>query len=168
LDVIVDEEGALSESGERLDEIVIEIQDEPGEHYYALQGEVDYRYVDENNDTISGYYSVWLESNDPILSYAEVDRRGALICSDGAFNGNTYRFATYTWEDLPIGLMSGSKLRIRVTSLSRDAFLYYRSLDQYWGADGNPFAEPVTVHSNIENGYGIFGLGHTRVFSVDL
>lgn len=168
LDVSVEEEGALSDSGERLDEVIIEIRDEPGEHYYALQGELAYQYVDENNDTIAGYYSVWLESNDPILSYAEVDGRGALICSDGAFNGNTYRFATYTWEDLPIGLMSGNQLRIRVTSLSRDAFLYYRSLEQYREADGNPFAEPVTVHSNIENGYGIFGLGHTRVFSVDL
>ncbi|MCR9099273.1 MAG: DUF4249 domain-containing protein [bacterium] len=168
LDVRVEEEGALSEDGFRQDEIIIEIQDEPGEHYYALQAEVGYQYVDENNDTIAGYYSVWLESNDPILSYAEVDRRGALICSDGAFNGNTYRFATYTWEDLPIGLMPRSQLRIRVTSLSRDAFLYYRSLRQYWEAEGNPFAEPVTVHSNIENGYGIFGLGHTRVFSVDL
>lgn len=168
LDVSVVEEGALSEDGERLDEIVIEIRDEPGDHYYALQAEVEYRYIDENQDTIAGYSSVWLETNDPILSYAEVDRRGGLICSDGAFNGGTYRFATFTWEDLPIGQTSGSQLRVRVTSLSRDAYLYLRSLEQYRNADGNPFAEPVTVHSNIENGYGIFGLGHTTIYDVDL
>lgn len=168
LEVTVEEDGALSEDGTRLDEVVIEIRDEPGAHYYALQAEVEERYVDENNDTIIGSYSIWLESNDPILSYAEVNRRGALVCSDGAFDGTTYRFATFTWETLPIGGNSGRRLKVRVTSLSRDAYLYYRSLTQYREADGNPFAEPVTVHSNIENGYGIFGLGHTTVYELEL
>jgi len=168
LEVTVEEDGALSEDGARLDEIVIEIQDEPGAHYYALQAEVEERYLDGNNDTIVSSYSIWLDSNDPILTYAEVDRRGALVCSDGAFDGTTYRFATFTWESLPFGESSNRLLKVRVTSLSRDAYLYYRSLAQYREADGNPFAEPVTVHSNIENGYGIFGLGHTTVFKVEL
>lgn len=168
LEVMVEEDGALSEDGTRLDEIVIEIQDEPGAHYYALQAEVEERYLDGNNDTIVGSYSIWLDTNDPILTYAEVNRQGALVCSDGAFDGTTYRFATFTWESLPFGESSNSLLKVRVTSLSRDAFLYYRSLAQYREADGNPFAEPVTVHSNIENGYGIFGLGHTTVFKVEL
>ena len=167
IEVTVEEDGALSDGSGRQDEIVIEIQDEPGVHYYALQAEVEEWFVDLNGDTLTGYYSVWLQSNDPILTYADVNRRGALICSDGAFDGTSYRFVTSTWDDLPIG-RDNSRLKIRVTSLSRDAYLYFLSLEQFREADGNPFAEPVTVHSNIEDGYGIFGLGNTSIYKLDL
>lgn len=129
LDVLVEEEGVLSEDGVWLDEIVIEIKDEFGEYYYVLQGELEYQYVDENNDIIVGYYSVWLEFNDFIFFYVEVDCRGVLICLDGVFNGNIYCFVIYIWEDLLIGFMLGSKLWIWVMSLLWDVFLYYCFLD---------------------------------------
>ncbi len=40
--------------------------------------------------------------------------------------------------------------------MNRSGYLYRRSIDDYENAQGDPFAEPVQVYSNIENGYGIF------------
>lgn len=41
-------------------------------------------------------------------------------------------------------------------SLSPDFYKYIISLNKYNDANGNPFAEPVMVFSNVENGIGIF------------
>ena len=47
---------------------------------------------------------------------------------------------------------------------SKDLYLYEttRSLNQ--DAQGNPFAEPVLVHSNMEGGYGVFTLHNSTVY----
>ena len=166
LSAAVEPDGALGPEGERLDEITIEVEDAPGEHYYALQARLETKQVDFFGDTVIQGYPIYMETNDPILSYASIEGISALLCSDDAFNSSTYRFLAYTYEQLPVE-EENRWLSVRVISLSRDAFLYLRSLQQYRDSDGNPFAEPVTVHSNISDGYGIFGLGHTATLRVD-
>jgi hypothetical protein len=47
---------------------------------------------------------------------------------------------------------------VHLVHISREKYVYLRSLYQYQNADGNPFAEPVTVQGNFEGGVGLFSL----------
>ncbi len=88
-------------------------------------------------------------------------KKEVLIASDLHADGSV---ATYI-----IGLPDIEQLRmynehpeatatLRLKSISRDRYLYAKSYRDYNQSDDNPFAEPVTVHSNIENGFGIFSI----------
>jgi hypothetical protein len=44
-----------------------------------------------------------------------------------------------------------------VETLSKEFFLFSRSLEQQDLVQDNPFAEPVPVYSNVAGGLGIFG-----------
>ncbi len=46
---------------------------------------------------------------------------------------------------------------VKVASLSEDLYKYKVTYANYLNAQGSPFAEPVRVYSNVENGFGIFG-----------
>ncbi len=55
----------------------------------------------------------------------------------------------------------GSKLKLQVSNLSKELYDYERSLGKFNDADGNPFAEPAPVLSNVKNGLGCFA-GYNR------
>ena len=55
----------------------------------------------------------------------------------------------------------GSKLKLQVSNLSKELYDYERSLGKFYDADGNPFAEPAPVFSNVKNGLGCFA-GYNR------
>jgi hypothetical protein len=44
----------------------------------------------------------------------------------------------------------------RLYSITEDYFKYIQTLNQYYKSYDNPLSDPVLVHSNITNGYGIF------------
>ncbi len=46
---------------------------------------------------------------------------------------------------------------VKVASLSEDLYKYKVTYANYLNTQGSPFAEPVRVYSNVENGFGIFG-----------
>ena len=48
---------------------------------------------------------------------------------------------------------------INLFNISKDYYTYIKSISLYNSNFGNPFAEPVTVYSNIKNGRGIIGAG---------
>ncbi len=150
--------GTFSSDGDRVDAIEIEFQDPAGEeNYYAFSGMQRVAYF---NGQDTSYYDsgIYLDSNDPLVSYGTAE---LLLLSDAAFNGNTYKVLLYSYNELQEGV-----IKIQLLSLSRDTYLYHRSLNNYYDAVDNPFAEPVNVHQNIENGYGIFGLA--GVSEIDL
>lgn len=62
------------------------------------------------------------------------------------------QFGPYTKE-------SSSVILVRLTTLSNHYAQFLKSSDQYVVNEDNPFAEPVEIYSNVENGYGIFALG---------
>ena len=53
--------------------------------------------------------------------------------------------------------------RIRVVRPSPDLANYLRSVEAYYNAQGNPFAEPTSIQGNIPDGFGIFGLGNEAI-----
>lgn len=57
---------------------------------------------------------------------------------------------------------------IDILHCNRDFYLYNRSLRQAGNTNGNPFADPVLIHNNIEGGFGCFGAYYRnrRILSV--
>lgn len=69
------------------------------------------------------------------------------------FRGKERYFTLYADSKFGEG---DEQLMIRVTTLSSDLYEYLKSYHKQQAIQGNPFAQPVQVYSNIRNGYGIF------------
>ncbi|NUO01818.1 MAG: DUF4249 domain-containing protein [Saprospiraceae bacterium] len=153
-------DGGISPDGERVDEIKVTIEDVGGEkNYYALDLIEGWFEIDQNGDTIFQTYSSYIETNDPVLSPG---KPYALVFSDEAFDGGRYTARAFKY-----GNTGGDGFAVvRVYQLTRDAFLYARSFFQFWDSNGNPFAEPVTVHGNVTGGYGAFILSNYLEFRI--
>jgi len=89
-------------------------------------------------------------------------------------NKNGVLFSDEQLDGLPLNLQFQTVLDQELTgdnpqivgelrTISRDYYLYYTSLTRQLENKDRPFAEPVLVFNNIENGLGIFaGFNHTR------
>lgn len=140
-------EGGVNPDGNRVNTLDLEFQDPAGEdNYYLLEA---YAVV---VDSFSGNYEYFLQINTEDALVEEYN--GGLIFRDGPLDGKKYTLKTYFSDNLHE--QPGSRLAIRLRSISRDRYLFLRTLDLYGNAQNNPFAEPVVVHNNIEGGVGIF------------
>lgn len=45
---------------------------------------------------------------------------------------------------------------LRFSQIDYESYLFWRSVDYQNNSGGNPFAEPINLQSNVNNGYGIF------------
>tara|TARA_B110000858_G_scaffold34827_1_gene38930 strand:+ start:573 stop:1478 length:906 start_codon:yes stop_codon:yes gene_type:complete len=57
-------------------------------------------------------------------------------------------------------------LRLYLHNISKSYYYYRTSLELYQSASGNPFAQPVQVYSNIENGFGVFAGSQISIFDL--
>jgi len=48
-------------------------------------------------------------------------------------------------------------IEVHVSSITPEAYNFYLSRRRYYDSDGNPFAEPAPLASNVRSGYGLFG-----------
>ena len=147
-----EQDGTIDPTGEKVDEFSITFDDPPGEeNYYLLRVSYIEQYVEWTGDTIRYEGMIYLDSNDPITGYSEQ----GLIFTDKAFDGNEYTINAWNY-----GWFEQVELfNVELINITRDGYLYLRSLENYYNSVDNPFAQPATVFSNIENGYGIFALG---------
>jgi len=104
----------------------------------------------QTEDTLEYIYPVYIFSDDALFSEDGVD---GVIFDDKLINGNqvklTLKGFDYNKND--------SRYYLILRVLSEDLYRYKvtASLQQY--SSGDPFAQPVHVHNNITNGFGIFG-----------
>lgn len=77
------------------------------------------------------------------------------LFSDATFNGGQCIFDASTYN--PAQSTDSTIVVVSLMSLSEDYFKYKLSLEKYQETAGDPFAQPVQVYSNVENGFGIFG-----------
>jgi hypothetical protein len=94
---------------------------------------------------------IWFNSDDVIIE----DQWQSAIFSDELIDGETYslRFSIDKWS------LYGDSITVffDLISIDRNAYLYYLSFARHMWNQGDPFAEPVVVYTNIENGIGVFG-----------
>ena len=65
-------------------------------------------------------------------------------------------------------IQPGTQVWITLSSVSYDRYLFEQSYSIYQNAQNNPFAEPVILHNNIKNGFGIFTTAAESTFTFKL
>lgn len=155
----VDIAGGIDQFGDPADIIEIRFRDPAGvQNYYEAGGFMNIRMQSFFDTTIIEEYTnpFYFESNDPNFSDGEI-ANGTL--SDLAFDGQEYllRLQNYNWfgTDNPQTEISGV---IFFNSVTAEYATYLNSLNDYYEAENNPFAEPVLLYSNMSGGLGTFGL----------
>ncbi|MCF6352609.1 MAG: DUF4249 domain-containing protein [Cyclobacteriaceae bacterium] len=119
-------------------------------------------------DSLYSYQKLYLQSRDPGLEDFQSYGQNILF-NDELFNGSTYKMNVLSsiWIDSDYPDENQYTYFVTVKNTSDSYYLYELSSQlQYW-VDGDPFAQPVTVYNNIENGFGIFSAYNTAVFKVE-
>ncbi len=75
------------------------------------------------------------------------------ILADKSFNGNAYRFRTYSYPQI---YSSQTFLSFELHNLTKDAYDFEKSYEVYNNSKDNFLSEPTTLFSNVKNGYGVF------------
>lgn len=131
-------------------------------NYYFIKVMVTYKsyWFDEFGNMIDSVYNIYPESigsND--LNVENLDENNSkameLYVKDNLINGKTTEIDLY----LNYFLFQHSEytnITIFFASSSKEYYLHKISKNKYDATQGNPFAEPVIIYSNIKNGIGIF------------
>jgi hypothetical protein len=153
-------------------EVSFTFTDLPGRNYYSFElfGESTLdTFIQANGDT-SFYESepaiYGTTITDPSLSSGL--NGGGIYIDDSFFDGKEYmvkfRFVVYNISSSQESLEENLKFKWNVHS--EDSYFYNVSLQNYFSSgDFGPFSEPVSVHTNIEGGLGIFAGINTKTFS---
>jgi hypothetical protein len=142
--------------------IRIKFPDDPKvKNYYQLFVESGYERVNLETGEKKFYYnSIPLESADPDIYSQSIQIHNSFLIKDILFNGKEAELV-YKSE---FGLNGNAGIRVLLRTVSEDFYKYKSTtLVQEETAD-NPFAQPVNVYKNIENGFGIFAGYSTSVY----
>lgn len=90
------------------------------------------------------------------------DEGRSVMFNDFIFDGQDYK-VNADFQDWDAKL--GKVYEFQLVSLTKNGHLYRKSVEEYQNASGDPFAEPVRIYSNIENGLGIFAAFSTSTYS---
>lgn len=164
-------DGAVDRYGDRGDEVTIQFKDPSGEkNYYSLYISATYPFEGPDTSFVIAKYYVYVSPVDPLL-----EDLNDLYLTDASFDGEMYttRISIQLMEAGTIDIegaknLAAEKIIIGLTSISKDKYLFEKTLSAYQNNEDNPFAEPVVIHENVEGGSGIFTLSVTDEFPVDL
>ncbi len=179
------EDSLITDRNVVVDEIRLIFDDPANEqNYYEVSVyrfvvQIQPRYDDENNfidnDTVRYFSPIYLRSDDPAIAGGESDPlEGSsdffgtdLLFNDDFFNGKQYSLR-FRPEQYGFYDDSEPQLYVILRTIDEAQYRYLRSVDLQYENEGNPFAEPVQVYSNVENGYGIVAGSSASRVVVDL
>ena len=91
-----------------------------------------------------------------------MDYGSGYILSDETFNGKEYKIAINIREYQD----EADYLIVLWRNISRDLYLYTRSTSSR-NEELEGFSEPVSIHNNVSNGLGIFGLRTEQLYELE-
>lgn len=151
-------------------EIQLTFTDPPGEDHYSLA--IDYQ------DAYSESYTCFSSSDPAFLvdgnyDFGGEDENGTVtLCNEAYFTDisfqGTKKTITVNLLELPTDFILDAKFIFRLRHLSSDYYDYLVSSSLQYDNNGNPFSEPVTVFSNIQNGFGVFAGLSVSFVEIDL
>ncbi len=154
--------GGFNENEQNRDKITLEFQDPAGSSEYYI---VNILLLVTNRFGSSYYQYIGLRTRDPIAE----DNRDGLLIAGNSFDGKKYSLNCSTRVQKEwFSNGNTAKLYVVLSSITKDEFFYKKSLYEYYESSSNPFAEPVIVRSNVENGYGFFGIRAVSKFEFQL
>lgn len=152
--------------------ISIWLDDPPGEDYYGLSAMNKYTFYGEERDTATYEHGIYLNSEDPV--FGDQDNRQRLIFDDVLFDGKTKRIDLNASVGSPqCGPQSDHcnqkvEVTLYIRKLSKEYYQYRETEMLQDQLSENPFAEPVPVFENIENGLGIFAGFRESVYPIEI
>lgn len=129
-------------------------------NYYAVSIVFYASFTDPETGEEAFYEAPYFTTKEIVTVNGEQDVDGQkwgmeFFFSDETFNGQSFEFTGRHYLDE--WAEPGSFYVVSLKSLSEDLYKYKLSYSNYLSVDGSPFAEPVQVYSNIQDGFGIFG-----------
>ncbi len=152
--------------GDKLEELIINFDDPSGSNYYQIR--VAYEQVYKNGNIV---YNTPYEITTSISGdgpFSDQDRN--ILFNDVSFNGKPYKLRLGIGGSNQFGSdVVTTALLVQLSSITKDAFLYEKSLAEYYRSEGNPFgAEPSQINTNFTNGYGLFQIRRNSTFRIKL
>ncbi len=148
--------------------------DPPGEdNFYMLeviQAEeffIDYIFDPETGDFVPDtvwfeepfFFPITMNTSDQVIASENDSFLGESLAfgdqfffSDDLFEGSTREFVVRVSAPFP-----GARYILRLSTLSEAYYRYRVTVRRFVNTNGDPFAEPVLVFSNVEGGLGVFG-----------
>ena len=90
-----------------------------------------------------------------------------IFFSDATFDGKETLIRITSFSYTP-GRTSEPHILVRVYSYPKAYYLYLKSRVIYGNAEGNPFAEPSDIYSNMDGGEGIFSIHPVNEYKVEV
>lgn len=141
----------------------VTINDQPGSNYYQVGLYVPYFIFQHNQETGENvitdtiYSQHYLQSEDPIFSDVGYFEQG-LTFSDALFEGKSVKISFNTFLPYYYDIqVTEIEVIVTLKEISEPLFNYQTTAALQNNLEGDPFAEPVPVFNNVENGYGVFG-----------
>ena len=161
-------------SGAPLNELSFVIKDNPNEqNYYEFQLSSDLYYYEYAGmdpqgmpvfDTI--FYTYYNGFDNTFDQNIENGTRGGILISDQFFNGKDYKFiGRFFPGSYGSGSTDTSTYRLAIRNVTKEYYQWSVSYNKQYNAQGNPFAEPIAVYNNLENGLGIFAMFNEQRFN---
>ena len=165
---------STNSDGETILEATITFQDPPNiSNYYMLEVYVTGTWInEEEQDTIEIREPLQISCDDINVETVNRFNFGGfentylyLMLKDQNFDGENYSltFSVINYAELKDMDLFGE---IRLVNTSEEYFNYLKSFNMYQRTINNPFATPVQVYSNINNGMGIFAGGTLTSWTV--
>jgi len=153
------EDGGLDTEGDQRSAIDVVFEDPPGEENFY---EVFISVRNNNDPNPENLRATYTNSNDPIVNKGHDYL--SVIFDDSTFDGET---KTLTLSMYPIS-ESNAKDNLFITwkNVSKDYFRFTKTYKAFRDQEDNPFATPVQIFSNFENGHGIFSVYREQIVPV--
>ena len=132
------------------------LQDPPEEeNFYAIQLITSFEssYRDQSGQMIYHKNSQYqtLETNDVLLNFSNIYIDQGILFNDNVFNGKLQHIIFKT----RFNISGHTVYHVILRNISKDYYNYMASLSSYRNSVDNPIAEPISVKSNVVNGFGI-------------
>lgn len=163
----------LDSYGNKLDEIRITFDDPvaDNDYYILFLNDAGYTFDPANpplEPNYQDYTPICVTTNDPSVETIYDDpvdmntclENNGILFTDDLFNGTTKVLSIYVnnialdSNRLPDGYVVYPSVELR--HVSEDYYRFFKSREKSYYNEGNPFAEPSNIYTNMKNGYGIF------------
>lgn len=140
-------------------DVSITFTDPPGENYYDFWITTsDKENLSEATTSYSGFLPVdYALGYDPVLNRQMIDDK--LISGQQVTREFSYSF-TYSIEKKPTWGFSFPKpewFTISLRTMPKEVYKFVKQTRKAQLANNDPYAQPFTTYTNVENGLGIFG-----------
>lgn len=158
--------GTASPFGDVLHNLKVTFNDPAGEeNYYKIQVSNEFYILDAiSGDTIgsSSSYGTGSITANPSVEGAY---GGGAIITDKLFDGQQFTVDLGLYQGGNISgfdIKTKVKLKISLLSITKDEYLYQKSLTTYAASNSSLFAEPTLIHTNMTSGLGVFSMLSTN------